>query len=231
MQGGLDTLSEDAEAKHMEANPLKCEALYVIPPQRKRPITLPDLQLNGTPLPVVTTCKLLGVHLNTHLNWNDHVIHMVKKATKCIFILHRAKKFNFSTRSLLTLYQWFVRTGLEYAAPVWHAGLTQHQHQRIERIQKRCCRIIMGNQYESYGNALQQLRISSLFDRREMLTLRFGRSLLRSPAHRHLMPPTNGDIHGRNTRNRDHLRPIRPRTERYRRSTIPYIVNMLNNAQ
>ena len=153
---------------------------------------------------------------------------IAKKANRCTFILHRAKKFSFSIRSLVTLFLWFMRTGLEYAAPVWHPGLTQQQHQRLERIQKRCCRIILGAEYVSYADALQRLNLSTLFDRREMLTLRFGRSLLRSPHHRGLLPPTLGQLHGRRTRNSHKLRNVRCRTERYRQSTVPYIVRLLN---
>ena len=118
---------------------------------------------------------------------------------------------------------------MEYAAPVWHPGLTQQQHQRLESIQKRCCRIILGAEYVSYASALQRLHLSSLYDGREMLTLRFGRSLLRSPDHRDMLPPTMGQLHGRNTRNSHKLRNIRAKTERYRKSTIPYIVRRLNS--
>ena len=147
---------------------------------------------------------------------------------RTIFILYRAKKFGFTSSTMITLYNWYIRTGLEYAVPVWHPGLTEAQHQRIERVQKRCFRIILGAQYNSYEVALETLRASSLRDRRENLTLRFGRSLLRSEQHRAMLPPTLGEVHGRRTRNRNNLPIVRCRTERYRNSTIPYIVRKLN---
>jgi len=35
-----------------------------------------------------------------------------------------------------------MRSVLEYACPVWHPGLTKTQSNEIERVQKRCLRII-----------------------------------------------------------------------------------------
>ena len=63
----------------------------------RRPLTLPDLTPNGTPLPVVTECKLQGVYINSNLKWDTHVQKIIAKANKCIFVLVTAKKFGFST--------------------------------------------------------------------------------------------------------------------------------------
>ena len=145
-----------------------------------------------------------------------------------MFVLIRAKKFQFSLRTMCTLYIWYIRTVLEYAAQVWHADLTQEQHRSLERVQKRCLRIILGRAYVDYQTALATLSLQTLQDRREQLTLRFARSLLRSRDHRHLLPRTLRDIHGCATRNGNLLVPVRCRTERYRRSAIPYMVKLLN---
>ena len=173
-------------------------------------------------------CKLLGVFLNEGMTWHTHVDYILKRARKNFFVLYRARQFAFCRTTLLTLYHWFLRTILEYAAPVWHAGITREQANKIERIQKRCFRIILKDAYTSYEEALVLLGQESLHQRREMLTLRLARSMLRSPVHRGLLPPTLGAIHGRNTRHRGRLQPVRCRTERYRKSFVPYAVKMLN---
>ena len=202
--------------------------MYGIPPKRRRPLVLPDLTIDGTPLPVVHQCKLLGVHLNSKLDWSTHVAEITKKAGKCLFILIQARKFGFSHASLITLYQWYVRTALEYAAPVWHPGLTEAQHAKIERVQKRCLRIILGAEYRTYEEALERLHLTTLRSRRDMLTLRLGQAMLRSEQYRGLFPPEMGQVHGRNTRHRRRLRPIRC-SARYKRTFVPYIVNIVNN--
>ena len=131
-----------------------------------------------------------------------------------MFIIIQAKKFGFSQKTMITLYQWFIRTSMEYAAPVWHPGLTQRQHDQLERVQMRVLRIILWPNYPGYAAALAQLGLTSLRERREQLTLRLGLSMLRSPRHRGQLPPTVGQIHGRNTRHRHRLQPVRCRTER-----------------
>ena len=200
--------------------------MYAIPPMR--PIVLPDLTLNGTPLPVVHNIKLLGVHMNSKLNWNDHIDFIVSKARRTLFILYRARQFGFSVRTMFTLYLWYIRTGLEYAAPVWHPGITAQQNTRLERIQKRCLRIILGDAYDTYAHAMSVFGCTTLEARRELLTLRFGRSLLRSTQHRHMRPPTLRNVHQRNTRFGHRLRNILCVHQRYQNSTIPYVVRMLN---
>ena len=213
----------------MEANPIKCQAMYSAPAKRRGPIVLPDLTIDGTPLPVVYQCKLLGVHMNSALNWNTHVSEIISKANRCIFILITAKKFRFNLKSMITLYIWYIRTSLEYAAPVWHPGLTAVQNARIERVQKRCLRIILGREYVGYEEALERLGLASLHSRREMLTLRLGRSMLRSQDHRDLFPPTMHDVHGRNTRHQRRLRTVQG-SARYKNTFIPYAVNLINQS-
>ena len=153
---------------------------------------------------------------------------ILKKANKCFFTIRRAKQFQFSLRKIVTLYTWYVRTTLEYAAPVWHPGLTEQQHEQLERVQRRCVRIMLGQQYQGYEAALEQLHLSTLRSRREMLTLRLGKSILRSPEHRDLLPPTMAEVHGRATRHGHLLRVPARTTARYQNTFVPYVVNLLN---
>ena len=137
-----------------------------------------------------------------------------------------SRKFGFSIPTMITLYQ---RTALEYTAPVWHLGLTELQHAQIERVQRRCVRIILGRTYDGYERALARLNLTTLRSRREMLTLRLGRSMLKSADHRSLLPPTRAAAHGRNLRNGHLLRTVMCRNERYKKTFVPYVVKLLND--
>ena len=227
MQNTLNKLQDDCAYVKMSTNPLKCEVLIVSPP--KRPIVYPQLVLNQCSLPLVNECKLLGVYINLSLNWDDHVSYLISKVNKCMFILYRAKQFSFNRDTLFTLYTWFIRASLEYAAPVWHSGLTTEQRNALERIQKRCFRIILGDSYINYDNSLALLNTTTLNARREQLTLKFGINILKSNKHRDLLPPYLHDIHGRNTRKGKHLlQSVKCKTKRYYKSTIPHLTRALN---
>ena len=234
MQDNLDDISDDCVYVKMSTNPLKCEVLMISPRDRRsrRPLVYPDLRLNNLSLPFVVQCKLLGVYLNSFLTWNTHLDYIAGKVNKCIFILYRTRQFNFSQETMYTLYTWFIRSSLEYAAPVWHPGLTSEQHARLEGIQKRCFRIILGNNYIDYQTALTTLKTTTLFSRREQLLVKFGHNILKSERHRHLLPPYLYDLHGRNTRRgRQLLQPVRCRTARYQKSSVPYLVKLLNSTK
>ena len=102
-------------------------------------------------------------------------------------------------------------------------------HTRIERIQKRCFLIIIGKNYINYQTAQITLNTTTLFNRREDLLLEFGQKVLKSDKHTHLLPPYLHDLHEHNTRrDRQLLQPVRCRTTRYQKSSIPYLVKLLN---
>ena len=61
-----------------------------------------------------------------------------------------------------------IRTILEYASPVWHAGLTKTQSDRIEGVQKRCLKIVFPDL--SSEEALFVSGIEKLSDRRDKHT-------------------------------------------------------------
>ena len=143
-------------------------------------------------------------------------------------MLYVLKRFQASAKDLCAVYQMYVRPVLEYASPLWHSSLTKHQSDQMELVQKRACRIILGNQYGSYAKALKQLELCSLVERREHLLLGFGHSLLESERHRNMLPATRNARHGRNLRSSNQLDLPRCRTSRYRKSTIPALVDRLN---
>ena len=66
-----------------------------------------------------------------------------------------------------------VRGILEYCSTVWHSSLTEADSNDIERVQKAAMRLIMGNNYQGYKEALRHMNLDSLKDRREKMALQF----------------------------------------------------------
>ncbi|KAI8495073.1 hypothetical protein Bbelb_270590 [Branchiostoma belcheri] len=153
-----------------------------------------------------------------------HVDKTVNKANGRLAMLRKIKRFSLSTEDLLQIYITYVRSVLEYCVPVWHSGLTATQTTRLERIQRRALRTILGMNYTDYKSALLNTGLKSLQERRVDLCLKFARNL--SPE---MLPPRTGDSHGITTRNSDKLRTIKCKTKRYRDSPIPYLTRLLNS--
>ena len=148
-----------------------------------------------------------------------------------MYILYRCKQFRFSISTLFTLYTWFITTSLEYAVPVWHSGISSQQSMLIERIQKRCFRIILGNQYNDYDSALLRFKTTTLEKRRIKLCYKFAQAVMKSPRHRHLLPQTFREVHDHDTRGHRggrRMPSVKCTRARYNNSSVPYLVRLLN---
>ncbi|KAI8510268.1 hypothetical protein Bbelb_126960 [Branchiostoma belcheri] len=149
-------------------------------PLKKPSVLPPPLKINNRDLQQVEVMRILGVFLQSNLKWNAHVDYICTKSSQRLFFLRRLKHFHLDIEDLVSVYTTYIRPITEYATPVWHSGLTTSQSDRIERIQRRAVRIILGPDYSNYAEACSQLGLSTLHERREELTLKFARSLLTS---------------------------------------------------
>ena len=139
-------------------------------------------------LPTKKTVKILGILFDDDLRWNSHVDYLTKKCASLLQSFSNLKRFGTPTEVLKFVYRSYVRPSLEYACPAWHPGLTKYQTDRLETIQKRAVKIILGQNYSTYEDALKQLNLDSLDSRRHGLTHKFGLNCLNSPTHCRLLP-------------------------------------------
>ena len=68
---------------------------------------------------------------------------------------------------------------MEQSAAVWHSSLTKKNTSDLERVQKCALRVILGEKYLNYKNALEMVKLDSLEERREKLCLKFAKQCLR----------------------------------------------------
>ena len=59
-----------------------------------------------------------------------------------------------SRQDLLDVYKLYITRILEYCGVVWHSTLTVNQSKDIENVQKLCLKIILGEDYSGYQQAL-----------------------------------------------------------------------------
>ena len=67
---------------------------------------------------------------------------------------------------------------------MWTAGLTKDDIRNIERVQKSACSIILGSRYTSYEEALTELNMKTLAERRKVLSMKFAKKASKHPIHR-----------------------------------------------
>ena len=227
VQPTLDNLVQWCDENNMRLNVKKCHTMRVYFGKTDLlplSVTLADHSLNQ-----VKSVKILGVTVQSDLKWGEHVQEMVRKANKRMYMLSALLPFRIPVCDLLTIYTGFIRPLVEYAAPVWHPGLTSFQTSQIERVEKRALRLIMGSAYSSYDEALDHTRLEKLEVRRDHLCKKFAQALTKSSHFNSWFPLRRQHEGSRSLRNKTHYQQMRCRTERYRKSPIPFLIDILNN--
>ena len=133
----------------------------------------PVLKIAGNEFEVVTETKPLSLTVQSNLTWDKQVDNMVAESSSRLYMLNRLKRFGLPMEDLVSVFVSYVRPVVEYATPVWHGSLTDDQSKKLESIQKRACRIILGANYRSYTQAPDLTGLQPLYDRRLQLCTKF----------------------------------------------------------
>ena len=104
----------------------------------------PDQQ-TLTALPTIDDqVNILGIIFQRNLKWDAHIDRVTKSASRRVHVLRQLKKISTVTKKdLLIVYESFILSLMEYNCPVF-VGLNDCNNKKIEKIRKRCHRIICG---------------------------------------------------------------------------------------
>ena len=116
---------------------------------------------------------------------------------------------------------------IKFSAVVWHSSLSKNNISDIERIQKSAVKIILKDQYKDYNSALKQLNLQTLSRRREVLCLRFAKKSIKLQTFKNLFP-LNKKKHCMKKRRPRKFFENPANTDRYLKSSIPYMQSLLN---
>ena len=116
---------------------------------------------------------------------------------------------------------------LEQSATVWHSSITQENRNDLERVQKTALKVILGEKYKSYTNALRKLDLQNLDERRENLCLIFARKTAKNPKFENMFK-LNSKEHPMETRKMEKYEVQHANTTRLKNSSIIYMQNLLN---
>ena len=123
-----------------------------------------------------------------------------------------------------------VRSKLDQSAVVWHSSITKKNSGDLERVQKSALKVILGEKYDKYKDALKLIGLDSLEERRENLCLKFAKQCLRHDKLKGLFP-RNKRRHHMDKRNCEKYKVKKAKTERYRKSAIPSMQRLLNQSE
>ena len=130
---------------------------------------------------------------------------------------------------MVSLWKTYCLSILDQSCAVWSNGLTDENEQDLERTQKTFCKLILGEKYTAYFEALDSLNLETLKTRRKNLTLRFAKQSLADGKLRDLFPIRRKE-HTMRTRRNEKYKVFKANTDRYRNSPIISMQRLLNEA-
>ena len=106
---------------------------------------LSEIQLSSHNLPnLCSHLTILGVIFEESLKWNLHTDLASKKASQRIHVLKILKKIPTATKKdLIQMYRSYIQSIMEYNSPLM-VGMSSKNNSKLERINRRCHRIICG---------------------------------------------------------------------------------------
>ena len=145
----------------MKANSDKFQAIAIGPKTNKHNLSF---DLKGNKITCEENVKLLGITVDSHLNFDKHISEICKKASQQLNILKRIGKY-LNRLGRLTIYYSFILSNFNYCPVTWHF-CSEKNTKKIEKIQERALRFIYEDYENTYENLLKKSKLPSLRIRR-----------------------------------------------------------------
>ena len=172
-----------------------------------------SFSLGGQLLTQSNTAKFLGVYIDEHLAWKDHIGYLCKQISKSIGMLFRSR-FYLSSKSKLTLYYSLIYPYITYCNSTWSSTYVTNLN-RIYCLQKRAVRAITNSDYRvNCAPLFSKLKILDIYQLNTFQIAKFMPCY-----HNNLLPhlffnlfPTNNQTHDYSTRTANNYRTHHCRT-------------------
>ena len=182
---------------YMEANAAKFQAIIL------NETNTHTFNIDGTIVKSEDTVRLLGVKIDSKLNFTPHIKDVCRKAAAQLSVLQRLQScLDKATR--LQIFKTFIVSQFQYCSIVWHF-CGEKNTTKMERLQYRALKFVFRDKTSSYPDLLARANVPSLRLSRERALL-----LEVYKAVRHISPIFMRDLFkekttGRNLRNKKQL--------------------------
>ena len=161
LQEAVNDLSRQASIDGFQLNEAKCKKLRI--EFSKNNHDFEPLVLNGKPLELVTSAKMLGMIISHDLKWNMHISELSRKCSSRLYFLRQLKRSGVVPSEVVLFYMTCIR-------PV------------LENVQRWALRIIYPDL--SYRVALETAGLPKLHESRERISTDLFDEIVCDPTHR-----------------------------------------------
>ena len=141
--------------------------------------------------------------------------------------MQRLKSLGANTDTLVEVYKLFVRSILEFAAPLWDNSITMKSRKMLESVQNLAINIIIPNFNMKNEDKMLALNLLSLKERRLSMTKKLALQMSQNPKFEYLFPKKKC----LSTRSQFKFTEPKCSSTRYKSSAIPNFIKLLNNTK
>src|ERR1044072_826991 len=154
-----------------------------------------QILLNNIPIPFNKTPKILGLTLHPYLNFSKHIQNTTSAAIRKLNILKTVANTDIhnNIQTSIAIYKQFIRPTINYASPVWHPLLSDHNLTTLQTTQNKALRTITGCTHSTPQQHLHnETKILPIRNHLEMIGTQFYAKtrLPTHPCHKTLLQPT-----------------------------------------
>ena len=214
---------------HLLINPEKTKFLLLGTRQlMNRLPAQPSLSFLGKTLTPVSSAKDLGLTLDSHLSYDDHISKLASSCLSKLMQINRVRQ-SFDQTTLLKIMSTLVFSKMFYCSTVW-SNTTNKNITKLQLLQNFACKIVTGTRkYDHVSPLLRQLNwkpVQQCLDHRDLvLTYKCVKNL----APEYLCKKFQKSPHDRATRNRDLFQIPRFKTSTGQRTFSYRAVKLWNN--
>ena len=161
LQNALNSVHIWCLENGMTINTDKTKLMLIASRQKRNSLIESDLNItfNDRELKNSNNEKILGVHVDQNLVWNSHFQYVCKKIASNLWLLSQIRIYlNEQHRRLY--YNAYIKPHIEYCCVVWGNSSNLNAY-KIEKMQRRACKLILGKDYTTLVDARNQLDILS----------------------------------------------------------------------
>lgn len=138
LSSDLHHLHDWLQTNHLTINIKKTECMYFHSPKKSIPMSDPIHFANQT-LTITETYKYLGVHLDSHLTYRNHIHILTKKLNQKLYVFNKIRPYLTHTVSDTYLHAIILST-ISYCLPIWSLT-TKEIIEPIARLYNRAYKI------------------------------------------------------------------------------------------
>jgi hypothetical protein len=167
----------------------------------KKSITL---KIAGTTIKEKESLKFLGMHIDTLLNWNQHIDHVRNKLRSALYAINRMKHY-IPSSYMRTLYFTMIQCHIDYGL-ILYGNANQSNLKKIQTTQNKAIRTISNSiNNSSTTSQYKALKILKIREQYELIVGKFMyRFKIRTlPVVLQCMFQQHREVHNYDTRNKD----------------------------